>query len=285
MSSRRKVQKNASLKLWKDFLQMQVSFSTTSVILFMLILRRIRGFSSVRMSSSLSNAQESSSSSAALIFLHGLGDSPAGWSSLQDILPSLKPSLSKLQFVFPKAPDISISINGNMIMPGWFDLYDWPISVGSKDDKEGKMKAVDQIDSVVENLIKESGGTLTRDRIVIGGFSQGGAIALLSAYMKRCETTPFAGCVALSGWVTLKEEVDANLKSSICVKTPLFWGHGEYDDKVLFEQQKYGVDFLKESGVAVDHHHYPMGHASHPQEMQDFADFLDRILFQTCEGE
>lgn len=251
----------------------------------MLLLRRISAFSSVRMSSSSSSAQESTSRPAALIFLHGLGDSPAGWASLQNVLPSLKPSLSKLQFVFPKAPDIPLSINGDMVMPGWFDLYDWPIGVGSRDDKEGKMKAVNQIESVVTNLIKESAGTLDRDRIVIGGFSQGGAVALLSVYQKHCETKPFAGCVALSGWVTLKEEMGANLKSSTCAKTPMFWGHGEYDDKVLFEQQKYGVGFLKENGVSVDHQHYPMGHESHPQEMQAFADFLDRILFTTCEGD
>jgi len=235
------------------------------------------------MSSSLSNSQEIRSKPAALIFLHGLGDSPAGWSSLKHTLPSLKPNLTELKYVFPKAPDIPLSINGNMVMPGWFDLYDWPIGVGSKDDKEGKMKAINQIETIVENLIEESAGTLDRDRIVIGGFSQGGAIALLSAYQKSRETKPFAGCVALSGWITLKDQMVANLKSSSAAQTPLFWGHGEYDDKVLFEQQKYGVDILKENGVNVKNEQYPMGHESHPLEIQAFAEFLDETLFSSCE--
>lgn len=240
----------------------------------------------IRHISSLSTKM--SSKPAALVFLHGLGDSPAGWSSLEHTLPSLKPSLSKLKYVFPKAPDIPISINGNMVMPGWFDLYDWPIAVGSQDDKEGKMKAVAQIEKVVERLINESQGTLERDRIVVGGFSQGGAIALLSAYTatpSACDETPFAGCVALSGWVTLKDDMKTNLASSDSksAKTPLFWGHGEYDDKVLFEQQKFGVDFLRENGVAVEDKSYPMGHESHPQEMMAFAEFLDKTLFQDKE--
>ena len=219
---------------------------------------------------------------AALIFLHGLGDSPAGWSSIQHVLPSLKPSLSKLQYVFPPAPEIPLSINGNMIMPGWFDLYDWPIDVGCKDDKEGMLKAVNQIERTVEKLIKDNqakGLDLDRDRIVIGGFSQGGAIALLSSYLQPLEK-PYAGCVSLSGWLTQKDDMETNISSSVS-QTPLFWGHGEYDDKVLFAQQKYGVDFLKDKGVHVEDKHYPMGHESHPQEMQAFADFLDRVLFQS----
>lgn len=262
------------------------SSSLTTVFIFMLF-RRIVSFSSSRMSSTISNSQNSDTSRpAALIFLHGLGDSPAGWSSLEHMLPTLQPNLSKLQYVFPPAPDIPISINGNMVMPGWFDLYDWPIAVGSKDDKEGMLKAVDQIENVVMKLIEESSGTLDRDRIVVGGFSQGGAIALLSVYHKAhfsCSAKPFAGCAALSGWVTLKDEIEENLQSSGSTsgQTPLFWGHGEYDDKVLFEQQKHGVEFLKKNGVAVEDQHYPMGHQSHPQEMQAFADFLNSVLFPT----
>ena len=66
-----------------------------------------------------------------------------------------------------------------MTMPGWFDIYDWPIGISARDDKKGILAAVAQIDAVVETLEKEG---IDKSRIVVGGFSQGGAIALLSAY-------------------------------------------------------------------------------------------------------
>ena len=157
-------------------------------------------------------------------------------------------------------------------MPGWFDLYDWPIGPSAQDDKEGKMKAVAQIQQEVNKLEKEG---IDKSRIVVGGFSQGGAIALLSAYHRE-EGKPFAACVALSGWLTLKDEIKV---SDAAKKTPLFWGHGKYDDKVLFEQQSHGVTILREQGVSVTEKEYPMGHSSDQQELEDFANFLVKILF------
>jgi len=213
---------------------------------------------------------------AALIFLHGLGDGPEGWSSLESQLPTIKPSLSKLTYVFPKAPNIPISVNGGMTMPGFFDLYDWPIGVGIKDDVDGLRKAVRSINEAVQKLEREE--AISRDRIVVGGFSQGGAVALLSAYsdLAMNENESFAGCVNLSGWVTLPNQIKKK-------NTPLFWGHGSYDDKVLFEQQAFGLTKLKdELGVEnVVSKSYNMGHSSHPQEITDLAVFLDNILFNS----
>ncbi len=216
---------------------------------------------------------------AALIFLHGLGDTPAGWSSLEDQLPSIQPSLSNLQYVFPAAPTIPITINGGMTMPGWFDLFDWPIGVGVKDDHEGLKKAVDVVENHVSDLEKKG---ISRDRIVIGGFSQGGAVALRSVYDGSISADgntckgPFAGCVSLSGWLTFQNVADGGKG------VPLFLAHGSHDDKVLFEQQKHAEVILSEQGVNhVDSRSYSMGHSSHPQEMVDMARFLDDILFKS----
>ena len=216
----------------------------------------------------------SSSSKGALIFLHGLGDSPSGWSHLQFMLPSMKPRLKEITYVFPPAPTIGITINGGMEMPGWFDLYDWPIGVGSKDDKEGLLRAVAQIEAAVEKLQSEKG--IPPSKIVVGGFSQGGAIALLTAYRRKEGQEAFAGCAGLSAWLTLPEELKV---SETAKKTPLFWGHGKFDDKVLFPQQAFGVEKLKSQGVDVIDKSYNMGHSSDPNEMEYLAEFVDKALF------
>lgn len=227
--------------------------------------------------STMSASAVTSKKAGGLIFLHGLGDSPAGWSHLQFSLPSLNPKLSALQYVFPPAPTIPISINGGMTMPGWFDLYDWPIEVGSQDDPKGLQAAVKVVQQEVAKLNAQG---IPNDKIVVGGFSQGGAIALLSAY--RNAGPPFAGCVGLSAWLTMPEQlkVPESAKS-----TPLYWGHGTFDDKVVFAQQQFGVDKLTEQGVQVTAETFNMGHSSHPDEMESLATFLDNVLFTTATTE
>mmetsp|Transcript_48090 Transcript_48090/g.71271 ORF Transcript_48090/g.71271 Transcript_48090/m.71271 type:complete len:243 (+) Transcript_48090:39-767(+) len=216
------------------------------------------------------SAQSCKTGPAALIFLHGLGDSPAGWSSLEYSLPSIRPRLKDIKYVFPPAPTISITINGGATMPGWFDLYDWPIGVGAKDDREGKLAAVSQIEKEVSKLEAEG---IPKSRIVVGGFSQGGAIALLAAYRS---VEPYAGCGALSAWLTLTDELSVPEAAKV---TPLFWAHGQYDDKVLFEQQAFGVEKLETQGISITKSDYPMGHESHPKEIEAFATFVDDLLF------
>jgi predicted esterase len=161
-------------------------------------------------------------------------------------------------------------------MPGWFDLYDWPIGISARDDKDGMLAAVEQIETTVETLEREMG--IPPSRVVIGGFSQGGAVALVTAYHRRRGKVPFAGCVCLSGWLTLKDDL-TTVTEDVANATPLFWGHGKWDDKVLFEQQAHGVGRLRELGMDVTDESYPMGHSSHPKELGAVAEFLERVLF------
>jgi lysophospholipase-2 len=155
------------------------------------------------------------------------------------------------------------------------DLFDWPIGITAKDDKTGKHKAAQQIEEAVDKLERDMG--IPPSRIVVGGFSQGGAVALLTAYHRRNEgKVPFAGCVCLSGWLTMKD--DLQITEEVVQSTPLFWGHGQADDKVLYEQQPHGVQILRELGVDVTDAAYPMGHSSHPKEIEAMAEFLERVL-------
>ena len=110
--------------------------------------RPLPSVAALTMSTSTNTSQECNGKSA-VIFLHGLGDTPAGWSSLQRNLPSIRPKLGMdVHYVFPPAPTVSITINGGMQMPGWFDLYDWPIGVSARDDRDGKIAAAQQIEQV-----------------------------------------------------------------------------------------------------------------------------------------
>lgn len=248
----------------------------------------------------LAMAANNNPRSGALIFLHGLGDSPGGWSHLQRSLPNLQPRLSNLEYVFPAAPTIPISINGGMSMSGWFDLYDWPIKVGSKDDPDGLAAGVETVERHVK-VLNDMG--ISSDRIVVAGFSQGGAVALLTAYQSK---TRYAGCVSLSGWLTLPDQLNVSDEAK---NTPLYWGHGTYDDKVLFNQQPHGVAKLREQGVNVisevslknvlcdlldgtrvsRQSHCPInnpsgqsfdvGHEAHPREMRAFAEFVENQIF------
>jgi lysophospholipase-2 len=174
-------------------------------------------------------------------------------------------------------------------MPGWFDLYDWPIGLEARDDRDGLERSVRQVLEVVGKLEAESG--IPKNRIVLGGFSQGGAVAMLAAYTALGDTdqndagsssTPYAGCIALSGWLPLR---DGLAVSPGAQHTPLLWAHGTYDDKVLFEHQASGVEVLKEKGVeSVRHSQYAMGHSSTQEELEAMAEFLDSVLFaqQSC---
>jgi lysophospholipase-2 len=230
----------------------------------------------------------------ALIFLHGLGDTPRGWSHLQNSLQHIKPRLNSndIKYVFPPAPvDQSITINGGATMPGWFDLYDWPIGIGSKDDRDGLMRSIKQINNVVNKLINDD--NIPANKIVIGGFSQGGAVALLACYgnLVSEEDTQhkFAGCVGLSAWLTVPKEViesgsSTKVDDDVRKQIPLFWGHGTYDDKVLYEQQQFGIEALtNEFGLPynkITSTQYPMGHESCSKEMNHLAEFLDNVLFE-----
>lgn len=178
-------------------------------------------------------------------------------------------------------------------MPGWFDLYDWPVTVGAKDDRPRMLKVgVAAIQAAVDTLVHDTG--LSASSIVVGGFSQGGAIALLAAYhptsgVKVAESSSLAGCASLSGWLTLIDDFipSASGAKPAEVTTPLFWGHGTGDDNVLFDHQAYGVVKLRAFGVkSIEAKSYDrMGHTSDPDELAELANFVDRVIFGTKDSE
>ncbi|KAL7542009.1 hypothetical protein ACHAXR_011441, partial [Thalassiosira sp. AJA248-18] len=181
-----------------------------------------------------------------------------------------------ITYVFPPAQMMGITVNGGEKMPGWFDVYDWPIGVDAKDDPKGLAMSVKRVEKIVTQLQEEQG--IDPSRVVLGGFSQGGAVALTAAYNRRKkDAIPFAGCICMSGWLPMKDYLDVSEESAAA--TPLFWAHGQYDTKILFEQQMYGVNKLENEGVDVIACAYPVGHeSSNYEEIDDMAGFLESVL-------
>lgn len=164
-----------------------------------------------------------------------------------------------------------------------------------------------QIRETIAKLETEEG--IPPSKIVVGGFSQGGAVALLTCYhpnllpggnsstvahddgkdAEKAKPLPLAGCAGLSAWLTLPDQVVGVTNKDVTDTVhniPLFWGHGRFDDKVLFPQQAFGVQKLRDWGVQdVDARDYPMGHSSDPQEMQALADFVDQCIFRGKEDD
>ena len=119
----------------------------------------------------------------ALIFLHGMGDTARGWSSLDHMLPSICPHLSSVEYIFPQAPIKGITLNGGELKPAWFDLFDWPVDSTSRDDVYGQLNSVCKLEDIVKKVEEEKG--IPASRIVVGGFAQGGAIAMLASYYRK----------------------------------------------------------------------------------------------------
>lgn len=121
----------------------------------------------------------------AVIFLHGMGDTANGWASLDHMLPSICPRLSteKIEYVFPQAPVKAITLNGGELVPAWFDLFDWPIDSTSRDDVIGQLNAVCMLEETVRKIEHERG--IPASRIVVGGFAQGAAVAMLASYFRK----------------------------------------------------------------------------------------------------
>jgi len=203
----------------------------------------------------------------AVIFLHGLGDDGEGWASnFKDRLSSYRKDLC---FVFPNAPSQSVTLNGGMRMPSWFDLYG--LSEDAKEDEKGIIKMSEEVTKTVEAIMTEY--NLTPDKVVLGGFSQGGALALYTGLTSKLD---FAGVVALSTWLPMRVKVAKDLKSH---RFPIMFGHGSADPVVPTKWGEASANLLKSHNFGVEWKVYPgVQHSSCPQEFGDIKRFLDGAI-------
>lgn len=202
---------------------------------------------------------------ATLIFLHGLGDTGHGWA---DCFRSMK--LQHIKCVCPNAPINSVTLNAGMKMPSWFDIIG--LGPDSPEDEEG-IKASSEI---LQKLIQEEEKAgIPANRIMIGGFSQGGAVALHRAL---ATDQKLAGVVGLSTWLPLHRKLDQVKKSDHIKEMAIFQAHGTEDPLVPFRWGEITSKVLASMCANYSFHNYPMAHTSCPEELADVKKFLETHL-------
>jgi phospholipase/carboxylesterase len=208
--------------------------------------------------------QTGSKPTASVIWLHGLG---ADGHDFEPIVPELK--LAKpVRFVFPHAPVRPVTINQGMRMRAWYDIFQF--GGGTEDDA-----GIRASQRLVEELIaKEKKKGLPAEKIVMAGFSQGGAIALQAAlrYPER-----LAGVLALSTYLPLAASLRSE-RSPANQGIPIFMAHGTYDDIISLRRAEESHNLLEAAGYPVEWHEYPMPHSVCAEEIANIAAFLARIV-------
>jgi phospholipase/carboxylesterase len=204
---------------------------------------------------------------AAIIWLHGLG---ADGHDFEPIVPEIvRPGERSWRFVFPNAPVRPVSINGGMPMRAWYDIK------GFDREAEEDLAGYRATDLEVRQLIaKEGERGVPASRIVLAGFSQGGAVSL---YTVPRFSEKLAGVMALSCYLP-RASVFAAERAPANNHTPIFLAHGLQDPVVPLALGSRSRDLLKAEGYTVEWHEYPMPHSVCPAEVADIRKFLFRVL-------
>lgn len=202
-----------------------------------------------------------------VIWLHGLG---ADGHDFASIVPELGlPQSLALRFVFPHAPVMPVTINAGYMMPAWYDIA-YP-GLGQEEDEAG-IRASQEI--VEQLIVREEERGIAPSRIVLAGFSQGGAIVLHTGlrFSRR-----LAGVLALSTYLPLKKSLSAEA-SPANAQLPIFMAHGARDTVVPPPLAETSRDFLIQSGYPVEWHEYEMAHSVCPAEIADVGAWLRRVF-------
>ena len=203
---------------------------------------------------------------ACIIWLHGLG---ADGNDFAGIVPQLQlPAELRIRFIFPHAPYRPITLNNGYVMRGWYDLES--LHIGAAEDAIGINEAMEQLSEFITQQISAG---ISPSRILLAGFSQGGAVILYTALRLPVN---IGGLMALSTYLPLV----GNPLSEIVARRelPIFMAHGK-DDEVV--QYQYGVqsrDWLQQQGYTVEWHAYPMAHSVCPEEISHICSWITARL-------
>ncbi|MCB5205997.1 alpha/beta hydrolase [Methylovorus mays] len=201
---------------------------------------------------------------ASIIWLHGLGADGHDFVPIAEEL-----GLPQVRYIFPHAPVRPISLNNGYPMRGWYDIFG--LGLDSQQDEAGIRAMQTEIEMLIQAEITRG---IPAERIVLAGFSQGGAMALQTAlrYADR-----LAGVLALSTYLPIKQAL-ATEKHAANQMTPIFMAHGMDDSVILPATAAISRDVLRENGYALEWHTYDMPHSVCAEEIDDIRQFLQRVL-------
>lgn len=200
---------------------------------------------------------------AAVIWMHGLG---ADGSDFMPLVPELRlPATARVRFVFPHAAVRPVTINGGYAMRAWYDIRD--LTPEGRDDEAGFAEARARIEGYIA---AERGQGIDSRRIVLAGFSQGGAVAL---HVGLRHAEPLAGIIALSCYLPLRARLGSELAPANS-NVPVLMCHGSQDTVVLPRFGELSRDALIEAGIAVQWHSYAMAHSVCAQQVLDISQWL-----------
>ena len=195
-----------------------------------------------------------------VIWLHGLG---ADGNDFPPIVPELGlPESAAVRFVFPHAPSIPVSINGGMRMPAWYDIRD--MDLANRHDEAGIRASAQALEALIRNECERG---IPAERIVLAGFSQGGAIA---AHVALRYPERLAGLVMLSTYLVLDSTLEQE-RHAANADLPVFGAHGSLDPMVVPGRGEAARDQLTSLGYEVEWHEYPMQHQVCLEEIADLG--------------
>lgn len=197
----------------------------------------------------------------AILWLHGLG---ADGYDFEPLVPELKLPFAA-RFVFPHAPVRPITVNGGVAMRGWYDILGWGRNV--RQDDAGIRASAAAVTQLIDIEISRG---IPAERIVLAGFSQGGAIALHTGLR---EPRRLAGILALSTYLPVADTLPKE-KSAANAAIPIFMAHGTADPILPLSLAEQSRGHLEQEGYAVDWHVYPMPHSVCMPEIEDIAAWL-----------
>lgn len=204
---------------------------------------------------------------ASIIWLHGLGADGHDFSPM--VAELALPATLSLRFIFPHAPFIPITINGGAVMRGWYDIR--ALGLLRDEDESGIRCSQNLVENLIENELTRG---IQAHRIVLAGFSQGGAIALYTAFRHQ---ERLAGVLALSTYMPLASSfIDEAQPKNLAL--PIFLAHGLYDNVIPLAGAIATRDLLAQAGSPAAWHEYEMDHAVCEAEISDIRAWLVEIL-------
>jgi phospholipase/carboxylesterase len=213
---------------------------------------------------------ESGTADASVIWMHGLG---ADGYDFVPLVPELQlPSQARVRFMFPHAEVRPVTINGGYAMRAWYDIRE--LSPAGRDDEQGFAEARQRIESLIK---REVDAGIPSSRILLAGFSQGGAVAL-HVGLRHAQT--LGGILALSCYLPMHARLATELTPAARA-TPILMCHGTEDPVVAQQFGALSRDVMKGAGLVVDWREYRMGHTLCIEEISDLSAWLrERLTLQ-----